>query len=201
VKQITCPGAGCNARFCPRCGGAEHTGTLCSPDTQVHRQTNAVALWPPQGMGVALQLHPSLQAYTTAVDVCLLGQSDLSAQNLGLQHQFRLNPCVVELQDAKLMEWAAKKKKAVQACPQCYRLIEKGGGCKCACVMGYDMLAAVRVQPPPQMPSTFCSSRTSLCACCLITRCISDDRYMQCPTNLGGCGHEFCWLCRYVSDF
>jgi hypothetical protein len=35
------------------------------------------------------------------------------------------------VQDAKLMEWAAKKKKAVQACPQCYRLIEKGGGCKC----------------------------------------------------------------------
>ena len=33
------------------------------------------------------------------------------------------------------MEWAAKKKKAVQACPQCYRLIEKGGGCKCACLM------------------------------------------------------------------
>ena len=39
------------------------------------------------------------------------------------------------VQDAKLMEWAAKKKKAVQACPQCYRLIEKGGGCKCAFVM------------------------------------------------------------------
>lgn len=30
------------------------------------------------------------------------------------------------------MEWAARKKKVVQACPQCYRLIEKGGGCKCA---------------------------------------------------------------------
>lgn len=43
-------------------------------------------------------------------------------------------PVSCNVQDAKLMEWAAKKKKAVQACPQCYRLIEKGGGCKCAFV-------------------------------------------------------------------
>jgi hypothetical protein len=42
VKQLPCPGASCKARYCPRCGGAEHKGTLCSPDTQVRQVASCI---------------------------------------------------------------------------------------------------------------------------------------------------------------
>ena len=80
VKQIACPGAGCNARFCPRCGGAEHTGTLCSPDTQVRCPIPCRGTWAASGLlrmplacnanSTALQLHPNSAGHCNC-DQCI----------------------------------------------------------------------------------------------------------------------------------
>lgn len=63
------------------------------------------------------------------------------------------------------------------------------------------MIAAVGC-PTATVDALYALQFTHIFTCMLFdTWWIPDDRYMQCPTNLGGCGHEFCWLCRYVSEF
>lgn len=126
-------------------------------------QYHAVALGPPQGFcachmqrqqhSTALQLHPTFAALCN-YDECIPPQ----VRSQCIEHRASAStwarcPVSCNVQDAKLMEWAAKKKKAVQACPQCYRLIEKGGGCKCACVMTCLLQCVVQLPPHIRSPS------------------------------------------------
>lgn len=79
------------------------------------------------------------------------------------------------------MEWAARKKKAVQACPQCYRLIEKGGGCKCVTVtssMYFGCLAVDRQfvgQPVIIQHRCTCQTCTTSCTYSFIFAAIVDS--------------------------